>query len=251
MSPSMEEFMRTAASPQPQQLTPDALPRADVITAGRKQARSPAKLRSVGGEEEAEKEDETMQLNGEEGEVEETARVAVSPTQTFTPKGQRGGSPVLGEDEVEEAVFIGGLNSEGGGGGGGGGGAAEGGAERADEDGLGGNETPHAPTEAWSDAGAPMEEEGVGKEEAKEASTPGNGYHRQEEDEEAKEATTSRHYYDFQEQEEEAKEATTSRKDYYRLEEAKEAKEASTWNHVYYHRPTNSSWVDLELVGVV
>ena len=168
VSPPMEELLRTAAIPQPQQLTPDALPRADVITAGRKQAGSPAKLRRVGGgEEEALKEDDPMQPNEEEGEVEETARAAVSPTQPFTPKGQRGGSPGLGEDEVEEVVFTGGVDEEGGEGGGR---VAEGGGVEyvEEEDGQGGNETPHAPTEAWSDAGdvgAPMdEEEGEGEE---------------------------------------------------------------------------------------
>ena len=54
VSSGMEEFMRKAAPiEQPEQLTPVAAsqPRADVITAGRKNAGSPAKLRRVGGEE--------------------------------------------------------------------------------------------------------------------------------------------------------------------------------------------------------
>ena len=100
-----------------------------------------------------------MQPNEEEGEVEETARAAVSPTQPFTPKGQRGGNSGLGEGEVEEVVFTGGVDEEAGEGGGG---VAEGGGvEYVEEDGQGG-ETPHAPTEALSDAGdagAPVGEE--------------------------------------------------------------------------------------------
>ena len=184
MSSGMEEFMRKAgAIEQPEQLTPVApsQPRADVITAGRKNAGSPAKLRRVGGEEadrrEEEKEDDDMQPeameekrrnagtggaeDGKEGDEE------VFPTLTFPPAQRSWTAGEEGEGGVrepgaawgaEEETFTGGMEvgDEGGGGGGGG---AEARQEEDEEDGQGGNETPHAATEPWSDTGVAMEED--------------------------------------------------------------------------------------------
>ena len=91
VSTSMEEFLRTAEIPQPQQLTPAPVSqraRADVITSGRKDVGSPAKLRRVGGGEEAVREEveiedfmmeETVRQEGGRGEDGE-----ISPTQVFT-----------------------------------------------------------------------------------------------------------------------------------------------------------------------
>ena len=144
VSTSMEEFLRTTEIPQPQQLTPAPVSqraRADVITSGGKDVGSPAKLRRVGGGEEAVREEveiedfmmeETVRQEGGRGEDGE-----ISPTQVFT-----GGLEAGKEGKHHQGIGCGGDD---------------------DEDGQGGNGTPHTPTEPWSDHDAPMEDEDGGE----------------------------------------------------------------------------------------